>query len=115
VCHERSEAAAIHQRVQRVHHSDQGRQYTSARYQALLRQHQILPSMSRIGDCWDNAVAESFFATLKCERLHRREYRTPADAQHEIACYIEGWYNPRRRHSALGYLSPMEYEQQFAA
>jgi len=98
-----------------LHHSDQGRQYTSARYQALLRQHQMLPSMSRVGDCWDNAVAESFFATLKCERLHRREYRTPADAQHDIAGYIEGWYNPRRRHSALGYLSPMEYEQQFAA
>lgn len=98
-----------------LHHSDQGRQYTSARYQALLRQHQILPSMSRAGDCWDNAVAESFFATLKCERLHRREYRTPAEAQHDIARYIEGWYNPRRRHSALGYLSPMEYERQFAA
>lgn len=98
-----------------LHHSDQGRQYTSARYQALLRQHQILPSMSRVGDCWDNAVAESFFATLKCERLHRRDYRTPAEARHDIARYIEGWYNPRRRHSTLGYLSPMEYEQQFAA
>lgn len=98
-----------------LHHSDQGRQYTSMRYQALLRQHEIQPSMSRVGECWDNAVAESFFATLKCERLHRREYRTPLEAQHDIARYIETWYNPRRRHSALGYLSPMEYEQQFAA
>jgi putative transposase len=98
-----------------IHHSDQGRQYTSTRYQALLAAHQILPSMSRVGECWDNAVAESFFATLKCERLHRRDYRTPAEAQHDIVRYIEGWYNPRRRHSTLGYLSPMEYEQQWAA
>jgi putative transposase len=98
-----------------LHHSDQGRQYTSRRYQAVLQQHGILPSMSRVGECWDNAVAESFFATLKCERLHRREYRTPEEAQHDIARYIEGWYNPRRRHSALGYLSPREYEEQFAA
>jgi len=98
-----------------LHHSDQGPQYTSARYQAVLAQHQMQPSMSRVGECWDNAVAESFFATLKCERLHRRNYRTPAEAQHDIARYIEGWYNPRRRHSTLGYLSPMEYEQQWAA
>ena len=98
-----------------IHHSDQGRQYTSTRYQALLATHQIVPSMSRVGECWDNAVAESFFATLKCERLHRRDYRTPAEAQHDIVRYIEGWYNPRRRHSTLGYLSPMEYEQQWAA
>lgn len=98
-----------------LHHSDQGRQYTSRRYQAVLQQQGILPSMSRVGECWDNAVAESFFATLKCERLHRRTYRTPEEAQHDIARYIEGWYNPRRRHSALGYLSPREYEEQFAA
>jgi putative transposase len=98
-----------------LHHSDQGRQYTSGRYQALLRHHGIEPSLSRVGECWDNAVAESFFATLKCERLHRRTYETPLEAQHDIARYIETWYNPRRRHSALGYLSPLEYEQQFAA
>lgn len=98
-----------------LHHSDQGRQYTSRRYQAVLRQQQIVPSMSRVGECWDNAVAESFFATLKCERLHRCPYRTPEEAQHDIARYIETWYNPRRRHSALGYLSPVEYEQQWVA
>lgn len=98
-----------------VHHSDQGRQYTSARYQALVAQHQLIPSMSRVGECWDNAVAESFFATLKCERLHRRTYRTPAEAQHDIVRYIEGWYNPRRQHSTLGYRSPLEYEAQWAA
>lgn len=98
-----------------LHHSDQGRQYTSAQYQGLLAANQIVASMSRPGECWDNAVAESFFATLKCERLHRRDYRTPQEAQHDIARYIEGWYNPRRRHSTLGYLSPMEYEQQWAA
>lgn len=98
-----------------LHHSDQGRQYTSRRYQAVLQQHQILPSMSRVGECWDNAVAESFFATLKCERLHRCQYRTPEEAQHDIVRYIETWYNPRRRHSTLGYLSPLEYEQQWAA
>lgn len=98
-----------------LHHSDQGRQYTSVRYQALLAQHRMVSSMSRVGDCWDNAVSESFFATLKCERLHRRDYRTPGEAQQDIVRYIEGWYNPRRRHSVLGYLSPMEYEEQFAA
>ena len=98
-----------------LHHSDQGRQYTSAQYQGLLAAHQIRPSMSRPGECYDNAVAESFFATLKCERLHRRDYATPEEAQHDIARYIEGWYNPKRRHSTLGYLSPMEYEQQWAA
>ena len=98
-----------------VHHSDQGSQYTGARYQALLAQHQLVPSMSRVGECWDNAVAESFFATLKCERLHRRAYATAAEAQHDIVRYIEGWYNPRRRHSALGYRSPLAYEQDFAA
>ena len=98
-----------------LHHSDQGRQYTSHRYQALLHQHGLLASMSRVGECWDNAVAESFFATLKCERLHRCPYPTPEAAQHDIVRYIEGWYNPRRRHSALQYLSPMEYEEQWAA
>ena len=98
-----------------LHHSDQGRQYTSRRYQALLAEHGILASMSRVGECWDNAVAESFFATLKCERLHRRAYRTQEEARHDIAQYIEAWYNPRRRHSALGYLSPQEYEEQWAA
>lgn len=98
-----------------LHHSDQGRQYTSARYQAMLTRHGLVASMSRVGECWDNAAAESFFATLKCERLHRRDYRTADEAQHDIARYIEGWYNPRRRHSTLGYLSPMEYEQQWAA
>jgi putative transposase len=71
--------------------------------------------MSRVGECWDNAVAESFFATLKCELVHRRQYGTPEEARHDIARYIEGWYNPRRRHSALGYLSPKEYEEQWAA
>lgn len=111
-------ALALERRAVRpglIHHSDQGRQYTSARYQAVLRHHGVLPSMSRVGECWDNAVAESFFATLKCERLHRRDYRTPLEAQHDIARYIESWYNPRRRHSTLGYLSPMEYEERFAA
>lgn len=98
-----------------VHHSDRGRQYTSTAYQRQLAAHGILPNFGRRGDCWDNAVAESFIATLKCERLHRQAYRTRAQALADIVRYIETWYNPRRLHSTLGYLSPAEYEAHYAA
>ena len=95
-----------------VHHSDRGAQYASAEYRALLAAHRIQASMSRKGDCWDNAVAESFFATLKVELIDRHRWPTRAAARQAIFRYIETWYNPRRRHSTLGYLSPVHYEAQ---
>ena len=95
-----------------VHHSDRGVQYACAEYRALLTTHGLEASMSRKGDCWDNAVAESFFATLEWELIGRSRWGTKADARRAIFHYIEAWYNPRRRHSTLGYLSPVQYERQ---
>ena len=93
-----------------IHHSDRGCQYASNDYQAALRQHKMLCSMSRKGDCWDNAVAESFFSTLKTERVHHRLYRSRAEARRDIFGYIEVFYNRVRLHSTLGYLSPAQFE-----
>jgi transposase InsO family protein len=93
-----------------LHHSDRGSPYASAEYRAALAEHGIVASMSRRGDCWDNAVAESFFATLKGEWLDHDVYATRADAIVAIEDFINGFYNPQRRHSALGYLSPIEFE-----
>jgi transposase InsO family protein len=93
-----------------LHHSDRGSVYASADYQVRLQAAGCRPSMSRRGDCWDNAVVESFFATLKRELLARHRWPTREGATHAIAEYIEGWYNVRRRHSSLGYLSPAAYE-----
>lgn len=98
-----------------IHHSDRGSQYASADYQGLLQAHQMICSMSRRGNCWDNAPVESFFSTLKRELVHHRRYRTRAEARAEIFEYIEVWYNRRRRHSSLGYRSPVEYEELFDA
>ncbi len=98
-----------------LHHSDRGSQYASADYQARLARHGLQVSMSRPGDVWDNAMAESFFATLKTELVHQRHFRTRHEARAELFEYIEIWYNRRRRHSALGYLSPAAYEQQQVA
>jgi len=93
-----------------IHHSDRGIQYASNDYQAALSQHKMLCSMSRKGDCWDNAVAESFFSTLKTERVHHRLYRSRAEARRDIFGYIEVFYNRVRLHSTLGYLSPAQFE-----
>lgn len=93
-------------------HSDRGSQYAAHDYQALLQSHDMIPSMSRTGDCWDNAVAESFFATLKRELIDRVRWRTRDEARTAIFTYIESWYNRHRRHSSLGYLSPIAYELQ---
>ncbi len=93
-----------------VHHTDQGRQYAATAYQDLLARHGILPSMSRKGHCYDNAVVESFFSTLKNELVHHHAWPTRADARTAIFDYIETFYNPRRLHQALGYCSPAEYE-----
>ena len=98
-----------------VHHSDQGCQYTSFAFGARCRRAGVRPSMGSVGDCFDNAMAESFFATPECELLGRTPLATPEQARREIFSFIEGWYNPRRRHSALGYRSPLDYEREFEA
>jgi putative transposase len=98
-----------------LHHSDQGSQYTAEDFQRLLAHHGIACSMSRKGDCWDNAAVESFFASLKKERIYpRSRYRTRDEARADIFQYIEGFYNPRRRHSTLGQVSPADFERQFS-
>ena len=97
-----------------LHHSDQGSQYSAEDFQRLLAHHGIACSMSRKGDCWDNAAMESFFASLKKERVYTRpRYRTRDEARADIFEYIEGFYNPVRRHSTLGQISPAEFERQF--
>ena len=98
-----------------VHHSDHGSQYTAVVFSQRCEHAGIEVSMGSIGDCYDNAVCESFHASLKKERIHRRPWPTRAEARSAIFEYIEGWYNPRRRHSTLGYLSPAEYEAQHHA
>jgi len=94
-----------------IHHSDRGVQYACGEFQKLLRRYGMVPSMSRKGDPYDNAVAESFFRTLKVELVYRRRFRTRTEARIEIVRYIESFYNGWRRHSTLGYLSPAEYEK----
>jgi transposase InsO family protein len=96
-------------------HSDRGSQYASEHYQAVLHKHQIECSMSGKGQCWDNAPMESFFATLKKELVYDEDYHTRRQARGSIFEYIESYYNLKRRHSALGYLSPVEFEKAFAA
>ena len=93
-----------------IAHSDRGSQYASKAYRGLLTAHAFVGSMSRKGDCWDNAVAESFFASLKKERVQWRYYQTRAEAQQDILDYIVMFYNSRRLHSTLGYISPNDYE-----
>jgi transposase InsO family protein len=98
-----------------IHHSDRGSQYASHDYRRALEQEGITCSMSRRGNCWDNAVAESFFGTLKVELIHERPWATRAAAEAAITEYIEDFYNVRRRHSSLGYLSPLAFELRAAA
>lgn len=94
-----------------LHHSDHGSQYTSEQFQRLMADHGITCSMSRSGNVWDNAAMESFFSSLKTERTARKVYRTRDDARADVFDYIEHFYNRRRRHSTLGYLSPVEFEE----
>jgi putative transposase len=93
-----------------IHHSDQGSQYTSLAFGGRCREAGVRPSMGSVGDAYDNAMCESFFATLECELLERRRFASQADAQMACFSFIEGWYNPVRLHSALGYRSPMVFE-----
>ena len=94
-----------------VHHSDHGCQYTSLAFGARCREAGVRPSLGSVGDCYDNAMCESFFATLECELIDRRRWATKAEARMALFQFIEGWYNPRRRHSALSYDSPARHEQ----
>jgi len=95
-----------------LHHSDRGIQYASSAFQALLLTHEIIPSMSAKGNCYDNAAMEAFWSTLKAELIHDRCFRDLAEARLAIFDYIETFYNRRRLHSALGYKSPVEFEEQ---
>ena len=94
-----------------VHHSDQGCQYTAIAFGQRCRETGVRPSMGSVGDAYDNAMCESFFATLECELLDRHRFQTQAEARMAIFEFIEGWYNPHRRHSALDYNSPINYER----
>jgi len=97
--------------IELLHHSDQGSQYTSEDFQRLLADQGITCSMGRRGDCWDNAAMESFFSTMKTERTSRRRYVRRDEARADVFDYVERFYNPRRRHSTLGQVSPDQYER----
>lgn len=103
-----------HPRAGLLHHSDRGSQYAATSYQQVLTTHGMIPSMSRTGNCWDNACVESFFGTLKRELVYHRHYATREEATQDIFEYIEVFYNQRRRHSTLAYDSPVEYEARTA-
>jgi len=93
-----------------IHHSDQGSQYTSVAFGERCKKMGVRPSMGTVGDAYDNAMAESFFASLECELIDRRSWQTKTEARLALFTYIEGWYNPRRRHSSLGQISPANFE-----
>jgi putative transposase len=95
-----------------LHHSDQGSQYISEQFQRLMADNGVTCSMSRSGNCWDNAAMEIFFSSLKTERIGKKVYRTRAQAKADVFDYIECFYNPTRRHSTLGYLSPIDFERE---
>jgi len=96
-----------------IHHSDQGSQYTSLAFGKRCRKAGVKTSMGTAGDCYDNAMAESFFASLECELIDRTTFRNHGEARRELFQYIEGWYNRRRRHSAIGYRSPVNFERDY--
>ena len=98
-----------------IHHSDQGSQYTSLAFGSRCTEMGVRPSMGTVGDAYDNAMAESFFASLECELINRRSWKSKAEARTALFTWIEGWYNPRRLHSALGYLSPSNFEERHVA
>lgn len=94
-----------------VHHSDHGCQYASYSFGKRCREMGVMPSMGSVGDAYDNAMAESFFATLERELLNRRHFKTQSEARSAVFEWIEGWYNPHRRHSSLGRISPINFER----
>jgi putative transposase len=97
-----------------IHHSDHGCQYTALAFGKRCRELGVVPSHGSVGDCYDNAMAESFFATLECELINRRRWHSPTEARTALFKYIEGWYNPHRRHSALGQQSPINFERRMS-
>lgn len=97
-----------------IHHSDQGCQYTSLEFGEQCRRAGVAPSMGSVGDCYDNAMAESFFATLECELLQQTRFQNHAEARKALFEFIEGWYNPRRRHQSLGQVAPIQFEKRHA-
>ena len=97
-----------------IHHSDQGTQYTSIAFGLRCKHANVRPSMGSVGDAYDNAMCESFFATLETELIHRKRFRNQAEAKMAVFDFIEAWYNPHRRHSALGQMSPLNYERTHA-
>jgi transposase InsO family protein len=108
---------ALRQRQPRpglIHHSDRGVQYACADYRSALADHGLVASMSRRANCYDNAAMEAFWSSLKNELVHRRRFATRADARTAIFDYIESFYNRSRRHSSLGYQSPLDYESSFS-
>lgn len=98
-----------------IHHSDQGCQYTAIDFGLRCREAHVRPSMGSVADCYDNAMCESFFATLECEWLAKHRFKTKYEARMKVFEFIEGWYNPTRRHSALDYVSPLQYERHYMA
>jgi putative transposase len=96
-----------------IHHSDQGSQYTALAFGKRCQEAGVRPSMGSVGDCFDNAMCESFFATLECELLERRHFKTQIEARMAIFEFLEGWYNPHRRHSTINYLSPIDFERTY--
>ena len=104
---------ALHRRRPQdvIHHSDQGCQYTSIEFGRRCREEGVRPSMGSVGDCFDNAMCESFFATLECELLARHRFQSQAQAMPIVFEFIEGWYNTQRRHSSIDYLSPVQFEK----
>jgi putative transposase len=96
-----------------VHHSDQGSQYTAIAFGQRCKDAGVRPSMGSVGDCYDNAMCESFFATLECELIERETYATRPEARLAVFDFVEGWYNPHRLHSALDYRSPSDYEKEY--
>ncbi len=96
-----------------VHHSDRGCQYTSVAFGERCAENSIKPSMGRTGTCYDNAMAESFFATLECELIKRNSFKTKTTGKQKVFTFIEGWYNRKRRHSSIDYLSPVDYEKEY--
>jgi len=107
---------ALHQRQPEgvIHHSDQGTQYTSIAFGLRCKEASVRPSMGSVGDAYDNAMCESFFATLETELIERKRFKNQAEARMAVFDFIEAWYNPRRRHSALGQMSPINYEEMHA-